>query len=164
MAKLQKTLIDSFIVNNNTINKYTQDIDLDTIKVPQVFIVGVFGSKKSFSENDLIDTVLTPILESLGRIPERILIPSDGTTSVYITEWAKTLQIPYQVFEADFRRCGKSAVIIRDGRLEKECTVAIIFQGARTTRYDLLANRLVQRGKRVFFITNNGDIEELVQD
>lgn len=155
----QSTLTDTFILNDKTLS-----LDLDTIKIPSVFIVGVFGSRNSFHENELIDKILTPILECLGRIPERILIPSEGTTSIYITEWAKSLQIPHQIFEADFRRYGKSAVIMRDGRLEKECTIAIIFQGARTTRYDLLANRLVRRGKRVFFITNNGDIEELVAE
>lgn len=164
MSNNNASLTDTFIKNDKTLSKDITDIDQDTVKMPEVFIVSVFGSRKSFSENSLIDKILTPILESLGRIPERILIPSDGITSIYITEWAKSLQIPYQMFEADFRRCGKSAAIVRDGRLEKECTIAIVFQGARTTRYDLLANRLVRRGKRVFFVTNNEDIEELVLD
>jgi len=164
MASLarQKTLIDSFILNNKTINKQTDFEVTDNIKIPEIFIISVFGSRKSINENDLIDKIMTPILENLGRIPERILLPSEGDTSIYLTEWAKSLKIPHQIFDADFRRCGKSAAIVRDGRLEKECTIAIIFQGARTTRYDLLANRLVRRGKRVFFITNSGDIEDLV--
>lgn len=155
----QKTLLESFQLFHND----TCDIILETdnIKSPEIYILGVFGSRKSFNENDLIEKIMTPILESIGRIPERMLIPSEGATSIYLTEWARTLQIPYQIFEADFRRSGKSASIVRDNRLEKECTIAIVFQGARTTRFDLLANRMARRGKRVFFITNGGDIEEL---
>lgn len=133
------------------------------IERPQVLIIGIFGSKKDMNETYLNDKILTPILGELGRIPDKILIPVDNSAmSLYIEDWAHSLNIPIQSFEADFRNRGRSAVIFRDSRIERECSIAIVFQAPRTTRYDLLAQRMVHKGKRVFFIKTTFDIEELI--
>lgn len=130
---------------------------------PSVLIVGIFGSKKDLNETYLYEKILNPILSELARIPEKILTPSDNTAlGVYIEDWARSLRIPLQSFEADFRTRGRSAAIFRDSRIERECTVAVVFQAPRTTRYDLMAERMARKGKRVFFIRSDLEIEELV--
>lgn len=145
-------------------NSSTKQRSESPVHRPQIFIVGVFGSKKSLNETDLYDTILNPILSELGRIPEKILIQADNNaTSVYLEDWAKRLRIPIQAFEADFRSRGKSATILRDGRIERECTVAIVFQAPRTNRYTVLAERMARHGKRVFFIEGGGELVELTR-
>ena len=135
------------------------------IQSASIFIVGVFGSRKGLSEIHLYENILSPILSTLGRVPDKLLIPSDNSaTEVFIEDWAKHLRIPCFAFKADFSMRGKSAAIFRDARIERECTVAIVFQAPRTTRYDLLAERMARKGKRVFFIEMNGEITEIVGD
>ena len=58
----QSTLTDTFILNDKTLS-----LDLDTIKIPSVFIVGVFGSRNSFHENELIDKIerAVPLVEHI---------------------------------------------------------------------------------------------------
>ena len=132
------------------------------IEKPQVIILGIFGSKRGLSEIYLRENIINPILEEIGRVPEKALTASDNTaSSIYIEEWARSLNIPTQLFEADFRTRGRSAAIFRDSRIERECTVALVFQAPRTTRYDLLAERMARKGKRVFFIRNDMQIELL---
>lgn len=130
---------------------------------PTVLILGIFGSKKDLNETYLCENILNPILLELSRIPEKIIAPYDNTAlGVYIEDWAQTRQIPLQTFEADFRTHGRSATIFRDSRIERECTAAIVFQAPRTTRFDLLAERMARKGKRVFFVKMNLEIEEFV--
>lgn len=132
------------------------------INAPQIYIIGIFGSRKNMNETDLYETILNPVLSELGRMPEKILMPADNNaTSIYLEDWAKHLKIPLQAFQADFHSQGKRATILRDGRIERECTVAIVFQAPRSTRYNTLAERMVKHGKRVFFIDINGDLVEL---
>jgi hypothetical protein len=136
---------------------------ISPIHSPSIFIVGIFGSRKGLSEIDLHENILSPILSSLGRVPDKLLMPSDNSAmSVFVEDWAKNLRIPCYTFKADFRTSGKSAAIFRDARIQSECTVAIVFQAPRTTRYDLLAERMARKGKRVFFIEMNGQITEYV--
>lgn len=135
---------------------------LSPITHPNILIVGIFGSKTDLSEIDLYDKILNPVLSELGRIPEKLLLPvSNSALGVFIDDWGRRLNIPTQSFEADFRTRGRSAAIFRDARIEKECTIAIVFQAPRSTRYDLLAERMARKGKRVFFVKSNLDVEEL---
>ena len=51
---------------------------------PNIIVVGVFGNTNKVSEQDLQENTLTLILQELGRIPDKVLIPSEGNSSIYI--------------------------------------------------------------------------------
>jgi hypothetical protein len=96
---------------------------------PNVIVIGVFGNTNKVSEQDIQDNTLTLILQELGRMPDKVLIPTEGNSSIYIDNWAEALHIKTQTFQADWIRNGKIAQIIRDDRIAKECTHALVFLG-----------------------------------
>ena len=99
----------------------------EAIYEPNVIVLGVFGNTNKISEKDLQENTLTLILQEIGRIPDKILVPNEGNSSIYIQEWAAALHIKTQIFQADWVRNGKVAQIIRDDRMSKECTHALVF-------------------------------------
>lgn len=138
------------------------DIDSEEIFIPQPIILGIFGNRSKFDETLFYETILHPLLQEFGRIPDKILVPNEGLTSYYIQEWAEALNINIQVFHADFRKSGKSAYAIRDTRIEGECTHALVFMGPRSTRMESLSKRLLKKEKAVFTISaNTNELEQL---
>jgi hypothetical protein len=132
----------------------------DQIFEPSVIVLGVFGHTNKISEQDLQDNTLTLILQELGRIPDKVLIPSEGNSSIYIDSWAEALHIKTQVFQSDWARNGKIAQIIRDDRMAKECTHALVFLQApraneKTTKLEKFAEKLCKKGKMVFTSSHN---------
>jgi hypothetical protein len=131
----------------------------DIVYEPDIIILGIFGSINKISEQDLQDNILTLILQELGRIPDKILIPTEGNSSIYIQEWAESLHIKTQIFHADWTKNGKIAQILRDDRMTKECTHALVFLPTpraiqKTSRLEKLAEKLCKRGKNVFTYHN----------
>ena len=122
---------------------------------PQVIVVGVFGNTNKVSEQDLQENTLTLILQELGRIPDKILIPSEGNSSIYIDSWAEALHIKTQIFQADWGRNGKIAQIIRDDRIAKECTHALVFLSQKSTKLEKFAEKLCKKGKVIFTSSHN---------
>jgi hypothetical protein len=129
------------------------DRSLSPPTVPQPIILGIFGSHSKICEDKLIENILMPILQELGRLPDKVLVPSEGNTSIYIQSWTESLHIPYHVFESDWKNRGRSATILRDARIQKECTYAIVFLSQRSTRYELLAEKMARQNKTVFTIS-----------
>jgi len=122
----------------------------EEIYEPTVIVLGVFGNTNKVSEQDIQDNTLTLILQELGRPPDKVLIPSEGNSSIYIDNWAESLHIKTQVFQADWIRNGKVAQIIRDDRILKECTHALVFLSPRSTRLENFAEKIAKKGKPVF--------------
>lgn len=133
----------------------------DEIYEPQVIILGVFGNTNKISEQDLQENTLTPILQQLERLPDKVLIPTEGNSSIYIQEWADSLKIKSQVFQADWVRNGKIAQIIRDDRISKECTHALVFLSQKSTRLEKFAEKLCKNGKQVFTSSHNQTLTQL---
>jgi hypothetical protein len=119
-------------------------------------IWGIFGCSNKISERDLQDLVLVPILQELGRTPDKILLPSEGNTSIYLQEWADSLRIKTQVFQSDWARNGRIAQILRDDRMQKECTHMLVFLPPRSDRLGKMAEKMVKKGKVVF--TSSADL------
>lgn len=144
--------------------------DLSPPRAPVQIILGVFGSRtsKQLSEKLLIQTILTPILQELGRIPDKLLVPYEGDSSMYIQAWADALNIPYQTFTVDWMKSGKSAGVLRDNRIRSECTHALVFLAPRSTRYETLANQMVlakHSPKTVFTVAyQDCSLEHLVHE
>ena len=127
----------------------------DTIYEPDVFVLGVFGNTNKVSEQDLQDNTLTLILQELGRTPDKVLIPTEGNSSIYIQEWAEALGIKTQSFQSDWARNGRIAQILRDDRMAKECTHALVFLSNKSTRLEKFAEKLCKKDKMVFTSSHN---------
>lgn len=128
---------------------------------PNVIVFGVFGYTNSVTEQDLHENTLNLILQEIGCIPDKILLPSEGNSSIYINEWAESLRIKTQIFQADWIRNGKIAQIIRDDRIQKECTHALIFLSKRSTRLEKFAEKIAKKGKIVFTSSHNQTLTQL---
>jgi hypothetical protein len=132
----------------------------DVIAVPEVIILGIFGNTNKISEQDLQDNTLTLILQELGRPPDKILLPVEGNSSIYIQDWADTLHIKSQAFRSDWSTNGKIAQILRDDRIFKECTHALVFLSQKSDRLSKFAEKMCQKGKTVF---TSSHIQQLTQ-
>ena len=122
----------------------------DTIFEPTIIIMGVFGNTNKIKEIDLQDNILNIILQELGRTPDKVLIPSEGKSSVYIQEWAETFNIKTDVFYCDWVRNGKIAQILRDERIQKECTHALVFLSDKSVKLEKMAEKMAKSGKTIF--------------
>lgn len=127
----------------------------DQIFKPSIIVLGIFGNTNKVSEQDIQDNTLTLILQELGRMPDRILIPTEGKSSIYIDSWAEALHIKTQLFQSDWIRNGKIAQIIRDDRIAKECTHALVFLGQKSNKLEKFAEKLCKKGRIVFTSSHN---------
>jgi hypothetical protein len=134
----------------------------DSLFEPSTIILGVFGSNNKVSESDLQDNTLALLLQEWGRVPERVLLPTEGNSSIYLQEWAEALHIKTQLFQCDWFRNGKVAQIIRDERIQKECTHALVFLSPRSNRYDTMAEKMAKKGKVVFTSSHNQTLTQFV--
>ena len=130
----------------------------DSLFEPKPFILGIMGHTQKISEEDLQNQVLALLLQEIGRVPDRILLPSEGNSSIYLQAWAEALHIPTQILQADWVRNGKIAQLLRDDRIQKECTHTLIFLSPRSTRLEKVAEKIAKKGKVVFtsFCNPNG--------
>lgn len=116
------------------------------------FFLGVLGSRADANQEQ-IQEIMTLLLQEIGKVPERLILPSEGTSSIWVSDWAETLKIPTQVYEADWFRHQRKAKVLRDARIQKEATHFLIFLNKRSAFYESLAERLTKKGHTVFTIT-----------
>jgi len=129
-------------------------IEKEILFQPEIMVVGIFGSTNKLSERELQDSILTVLLQEFGKVPDKILIPSEGNSSMYIQSWAESLCCKTQGFQSDWGRNGKMAQIIRDDRIQKECTHAVVFLSSRSTRLEKMAEKMARKGKIIFTYDN----------
>ena len=134
----------------------------DSIMTPSIIIWSIFGYLNKITEQDLQELVLIPILQELGRIPDKILIPSEGNTSIYLQEWADSFHIKTQVFQSDWAKHGRIAQILRDDRMQKECTHMLVFLPPRSKRLEKMAEKMAKKGKVVFTSSADLSLTQLV--
>jgi hypothetical protein len=116
---------------------------------PTIVVLGVFGYQNKVTVVDIQD-IMTSILQEIGRIPDKILLPSEGNSSMYVQDWAESLHSKTQIFQSDWMRNGRSAQRFRDERIQKECTHALVFLSNRSDRLEKYAESLAKKGKIVF--------------
>lgn len=114
--------------------------------------LGVLGSHQQITKEQIHEEIIHPIMSILGRVPDKLLVPSEGTSSAYLSLWAERAGIDTQMMEADWRRLQRRAAILRDARILKESTHLIIFLGARSRSNEATAIREAKRGKQVFTV------------
>jgi hypothetical protein len=134
--------------------------DFSPTRQPTPIILGVFGSRAKVTE-DAIHNTLHLILQELGQLPDKVLIPAEGISSVFLYEWAESLKIPCQMFQSDWIRNGRIAQILRDDRIQKECTHALVFLGQKSNKLEKYAEKLAKQKKVVF--TSSYHTQELEQ-
>ena len=129
--------------------------------LPAMIILGIFGYHNSVTATEIQENTLMPIVSELGRLPDKILIPSEGNSSIYVDDWAESIHIKTQVFQSDWARNGKTAQRIRDERIQKECTHALVFLSNRSDRLEKYAESLARKGKIVFTSSPNLSLQML---
>ena len=125
--------------------------------------LGVLGSSQHsyWNQNTISDTILNPILSDTGRLPDAMLLPTDGASSMLLQVWGEKQSIPLTCLDADWAKLGKKARALRDARILKESTHLIIFLGKRSDTYEKIAIRECKKGKVVYTIDTQS--KELVE-
>ena len=113
------------------------------------FFLGILGTRTEVDASKYVDGILTPLLEEWGRVPEKIILPAEGGSSIMIGEWAEQLKVATQIYEADWFRHKRRAKIFRDARIQQESTHFLIFLNKRSSFNEQLAERLAKSGKSV---------------
>lgn len=126
--------------------------DEDAPQKGQPLFLGILGSRQDGTQDKYLYEILGPILQELGRIPDKVILPSEGISSIYISDWADSLKIPNQMYEADWRQHQRRAKIFRDARIQMEATHFLVFLNKRSEFNEKLANRLARKGHTVFTI------------
>lgn len=135
----------------------------DPLTSAKPLILGVLGhsSAPHWTLRTLTEELCHPVLAELGRMPDAILMPSDGATSFLLQGWAERQKIPLTPFTADWTKLGKRAGMLRDSRIVKDSTHLVVFLGKRSDSYMKMAIREVKKGKCVF--TVDAETHEVVQ-
>ena len=117
--------------------------------------VGILGIHNTITKEEIHEKVLHPLMSVLGRLPDKILVPSEGTSSAYISLWAERNHIDTQCVEADWRKFQRKAAILRDARILKESSHLLVFVGTKSRTNEQTAIRQVKKGKQVFLVEPN---------
>lgn len=117
--------------------------------------LGILGIHNQIQKEDIHEKILHPLMSALGRLPDKIILPSEGTSSAYISIWAERNHVDTHCVEADFRKFQRKAAILRDSRIVKECTHLLTFIGIKSRSYEQTAIRQAKKGKRVFMVEPN---------
>ena len=139
----------------------TQLLD-DTPVIGQPILLGVLGHRQDITYDILHEQIINPILAEIGRIPDRVVLPSESTSSALLYGWAEKLKLSMIAYETDWNRLGRKARAIRDARIAQESTHLILFLGKRSDYYDNQALTLARKGKIVFTVSNEFELEQVV--
>jgi hypothetical protein len=127
--------------------------------------VGVLGKTESITQEKLSTEILNPLLSIWGRLPEKLIVSSEGMSSVLISIWAERNEIDSQMIEADYRKLGRRAGFLRDAMILKECTHLLVFLGLRSQKNEEIATREAKKGKKVYTIhPKSWEIAELTYE
>lgn len=131
--------------------------------VGKPILLGLLGKHEKISKQQIHEKILHPLLSSLSRLPDKVLVPSEGTSSMYVTLWAEKLQIETHPVEADWKKMQRKAGILRDARILKGSTHLLIFLGPRSRKYEETGIREAKKGKQVYLVEHDTlDLCELV--
>jgi hypothetical protein len=139
------------------------EFETETRILGKPILLGVLGKHEQISKQDIHEKILHPLVSAIGRLPDKVLIPSEGTSSAYITLWAEKANLELHAVDADWRKLQRRAGIMRDARIQKESTHLLIFVGARSKNYEQTGIREAKKGKTVFLVDHDSlDLCEIV--
>ena len=129
--------------------------DNESIQIPQPILLGILGSRADITYDILHEKILNLVLGSLGRMPDRVILPSESTSSALIYSWAERHKLSFVAYDTDWNRLGRRARAVRDTRICQEATHLIVFLGKRSDFYSQQAEKIARKGKTVFTVSNN---------
>jgi hypothetical protein len=139
------------------------DFETETRILGTPIVLGVLGKHEQISKQDIHEKILHPLVSAIGRLPDKVLVPSEGTSSAYITLWTERSNLETQCVDADWRKFQRKAGILRDARILKESTHLLLFLGAKSRSYEQTGIREAKKGKTVFIVEHDSlDLLELV--
>ena len=129
----------------------------------EALYLGVLGKTEGIAQEKLIQEVIFPLVGLWGRLPEKLILSSEGMSSVLFSIWAERNDVEYQMLEADYRKLGRRAGFLRDSMIVKECTHLLVFLGVRSQKNEEIAMREAKKGKKVYTIHPKSlEITELI--
>ena len=131
------------------------------VRVAQPVYLGILGSRNDMTKQDICEKVLHPMIDTVGKLPEKILVPTEGTSNIYIGDWAEKQKIPIAQYHSDWRRDGKKARVLRDSRILQEATHLICVNGPKSDYYERLGSKWLKKKSGVFVLEY--PTQELVQ-
>jgi hypothetical protein len=122
-------------------------------RMPEVRTLGILGNRQTDSEKE-VWAYMEAIAETVGRRPDRILIPAEGNFSIYTQSWADSKKIQYTLFECDWIRLGKRAAVMRDMAIQKEADHFLLVKSpkGKSDRLDKLAATFARKHIQVFLL------------
>ena len=139
------------------------DFDFETRIMGNPILLGILGKHEQISKEDIHEKILHPLVSAIGRLPEKLYVPSDGLSSAYITIWAERANVEIHSVEADWRKLQRRAGIMRDARIIKESTHLLVFVGPRSKKYEEAGFREAKKGKQVFLVNHDTlDMYEII--
>jgi hypothetical protein len=127
----------------------------ETRIVGKPIYLGILGTHNQITKQEIHEKILHPLMSILGRLPDKILLPSEGTSSVYISLWAQRQSVDTHCVDADWKKFQRKAGILRDARIVKECTHLLSFVGVKSRKNEQVAIREAKKGKQVFLVEPN---------
>jgi hypothetical protein len=126
--------------------------------------LGIIGKREDIYKEDLHEKVINPLLKALGQMPDKIILPNEGTSTALLGIWGERAKLPVEQIAADWARYNRMSFKIRDARIVKESTILLLFQGPKSEYIPKLGIREVKKGKRVFVVNPGKDwkLEEWV--
>ena len=121
------------------------------------YVLGVLGSSngKGWTMDIITNSIMNPLTQEQEKLPAKLLLPSDGATSLLLETWAGKQTVEAKVYEADWVRLGRRARALRDAQILKESTHLLLFLGTRSDAYEKIAIREVKKGKIVYTVDPN---------
>jgi hypothetical protein len=128
--------------------------------------LGVLGKREDISQEAMRDKVLHPILAVLGKVPDIVYMPSDGTSSAVIGAWTDRCEINNEMIHADFRKLGRRAFAMRDARILKDASDILVFEQPKSEYLVKLGIREMKKGKRIFSVSpgKNWELQQWEDD
>jgi len=148
---MEQTTIDNYLTQKSTLELLD---DLPSRQPVTRVVVGVLGHSSStkWGRDSIAELVMNPVLADLGKMPDEILIPTEGTTGVFLEAWAERMGVDCKPIETSWARMGRKARAVRDGKILKDSTHLIFFLGTRSDYYEKIAIREVKKGRKVYTI------------
>jgi hypothetical protein len=139
------------------------DLFGETLERGQPLYLGILGKTESITPLHVAEEIMNPLLSLWERMPDKMILPDEGTSSALLNLWAERNEIDIQSLQADYFRLGRKAGFVRDAMIVKECTHLLVFLGQRSQKYEQIALREAKKGKIVYTVApKTFELTELV--
>lgn len=128
--------------------------------------LGVLGKREDITQEAMREKILQPIIKVLGKMPDVVFMPSDGTSSAVIGAWAERCELNNEMIHADFRKLGRRAFAMRDARITKDASHLLLFEQPKSEYLVKLGIREMKKGKTVFSVSagKNWELQQWEED